>query len=367
MNRKSETYLIPVLSRALDVLEAFQSPTEQLSLQEIIKRTGISYTTAYRILYTLEHRGYVARLADKTYRLSHHRRKIRIGYAEQSAALPFSAAVTEGMRKAAAASSVELVYADNAYSGKVAIENVDKLIEQQINLLIEFQTDESVAAIISDRVTRAGIPMIAIEIPHPGAIFLGVDNFRFGFEAGKALGRFARTRWQGRVDQIILFDLEQAGPTVRARMTGVFAAIQEILPLVNESILIRCDGTGLFDETYARMKELLRAIPRARRILVSAVNDNSALGALAAARDAGRLEHVAVAGHDCTEAAQQEIRKRGGRYIASVSQFPESYGSLAIGLALRMLKGEAVPPFNYVKHRLITARNIDDYYPPVNL
>jgi len=62
-------YLIPVLSKALDVLELLQSDNRTQGLESIYERTNISKTTVYRILKTLVHRGYLAQTQDGLYRI----------------------------------------------------------------------------------------------------------------------------------------------------------------------------------------------------------------------------------------------------------------------------------------------------------
>ena len=65
MNR-GERYLIPVLATAFRALEEIAS-AGRLSLTEVIARTGASKATAYRILTTLCHLGYLSRDDDKRY------------------------------------------------------------------------------------------------------------------------------------------------------------------------------------------------------------------------------------------------------------------------------------------------------------
>ena len=64
---KGRTYTVPVLFRSLDILEfLFQSPSP-LKLDEIAKQTGVSRSSTYRILGTLEQRGYVSRSLNGHY------------------------------------------------------------------------------------------------------------------------------------------------------------------------------------------------------------------------------------------------------------------------------------------------------------
>lgn len=62
-------YIIPVLSNALRVIRLLEDTERPLSLTEVITRTGISRTTAYRILRTLSAHGYLPQGADGVYAL----------------------------------------------------------------------------------------------------------------------------------------------------------------------------------------------------------------------------------------------------------------------------------------------------------
>ena len=72
-------YLIPVLSKALDILELLQNEQGPLALEAIYQRTNISKTTVYRILKTFVHRGYLAQSQDGLYRLvARPRRRVSV-------------------------------------------------------------------------------------------------------------------------------------------------------------------------------------------------------------------------------------------------------------------------------------------------
>jgi len=101
----------------------------------------------------------------------------------------------------------------------------------------------------------------------------------------------------------------------------------------------------------------------ARRILVGAVNDPSALGALRAFQEAGRVNDCAIAGQNAEPEARAELRVPDTRLIASVAYFPEKYGEGLIRLALDILGGKPLPPAIFTTHQIITPDNVDHYYP----
>src|SRR5262249_14847968 len=111
----SGRYICRTIARACDVLEAFRETGDPLRLKEVAAKTGLSAATAFRILFTLEQRGLVARIGDRQYvlniRLPKHRRH-RIGYAGQSQEFAFSRTVAEGVTRAAVKAEVDLVVLD---------------------------------------------------------------------------------------------------------------------------------------------------------------------------------------------------------------------------------------------------------------
>ena len=351
-------YLIPVLSKALDVLELLQSQGEAMTLEAIHKATGTSKTTVYRVLKTFVHRGYLSQGQDGTYRHVMRPKKLRFGFGAQSVEMPFSNDVGRSLREAASSVSVDLLVLDNHYDASTAVTNVEAFIEERVDLIIEFNVEQEVAAVIGDKVAAAKIPLIAIDIPHPNATYFGVDNYRVGVEAGQVLAEHAVEQWAGKVNWVIGLDLPEAGPLVQGRVSGAFEAIRSALPLLPVEVYVRMNGRGMRDRSYKLMADFLDRHPEARRILVAAATDSSALGAVDAARDRKRQKHIAVVGQDCISEAVEEMRKAGSPLIATVSHETSSYGPSIMHLGLALLRGQTVPPYNYVVHRLVTPKNL---------
>jgi ribose transport system substrate-binding protein len=347
-------YLIPVLTKALDILELLQTENLPMVLETIHKRTRISKTTVYRILKTLVHRGYVGQGADRQYRHIARPRKLRFGFGGQSAEMPFSEAMTASLRQAATAVGVDLVVLDNHYDPQVAIENAETFIRERVDIIIEFQVDEHVAPIIADRIAEAGIPLIAVDIPHPRATFIGVDNYRAGLEAGGLLADYALSYWEGKMDWMIGLDIEEAGQLVQSRITGAFQGVKARLPNLPVESFVRIDGRGMRDKSYKVILDFLNRHPKDKHILIAAANDTSAMGAIAAVRELGREKHVAVVGQDCVEEMLREMQRPNSPAIGSISHEVQLYGVRLIDLGLSLLRGETVPPYNYVEHRAVT-------------
>jgi ribose transport system substrate-binding protein len=174
-------YLIPILSKGLDVLELLEQVHGPISLEDVYKQRDISKTSVYRILKTLVHRGYVAKTQNGQYRLVARPRRLRFGFAVQSADLPFSQAVSWSVT-AAAAAGIELLLLDNRFDPETEVRNAEEFAENEWTSFLK-----SVGPRVANILKKAEIPVIAIDVPHPNATYLGVDNFECGIEAGNLL------------------------------------------------------------------------------------------------------------------------------------------------------------------------------------
>ena len=268
-----------------------------------------------------------------------------------------------GLVRAAERENIELIAVDNRYQAKVAVRNAEHLIREQVDLVIEFQTNEAVAPAIASRYLHARIPFIAIDIPHPGGTYFGANNYQAGLLAGQHLGRWARTRWNGQVDEVVLLELARAGSLVHARMSGVLAGMKETLrDAIERCPVVSLDGDGQFKTSLERVRRHLRASP-AKHVLVGAANDPSALGAARAFQEAGRADACAIVGQNAEPDARAELREPRTPLIGSVGFFPERYGDGLIRLALDILSHRPTPPALFMRHQLITADNVDHHYP----
>ena len=351
-------YLIPILSKALDVLELLEENHAPASLEDVYRKTRISKTSVYRILKTLVHRGYVAQAQNGQYRLVSRPRRLRFGLSVQSAELPFSIAVAQSVTAAAAASGVELLVLDNRYDPDVAVRNAEEFVAKRVDLVLEFQVEEHVAPRVSHIFKKADIPLVAIDVPHPNATYFGVDNFECGLEAGSLLAQHALRKWKGKVDWVLGVGLAEAGSFVQSRITGAFDGIRERLADLPADRFVQIEGRGMRQPSQLAVTEFLRGRRKGERILVATANDTSALGVLAAARASGREPDFAIVGQACIPEVLVEMRSGKSAIIGSVSHEVETYGPRLIQLGIALLRGYTVPPYNYVRHRTVTAETL---------
>jgi ribose transport system substrate-binding protein len=68
-------------------------------------------------------------------------------------------------------------------------------------------------------------------------------------------------------------------------------------------------------------------------------------------------------GQNALREARAELRRPSTRLVGSVAYFPERYGDELIPLALSILQQKPTPSTIFVKHQLLTPRNVDLVYP----
>jgi len=363
---RREQYLIDSVIHASEVLRAFQSRAELLRLRDVVVRTGFRKGLCFRLLHTLRHCGLVEKVDDTQYRLTfeiERRKRYRIGYTALGHDTSFQSAVQESLILAAKAEEIELIVLDNRRDPKMALRNAEHLVREKVDFVIEFQIDEAIAAAISARYMDAGIPFIAVHVPHPGGTYYGANNYQAGLLAGHYLGRWAKSRWNGKVDEILLIDATRAGSLIHGRIAGVRAGLKEVLrDAMDPNRVVIIDGEGRFKLSLERVRRYLSRSEK-ERVLVGAVNDASALGAARAFQEAGRAKHCAIMGQNAEPDARVEMRNPRTPLIGSVAYFPERYGEELIGLALDILARRPTPPAKFVRHQVVTPANLDHYYP----
>jgi ribose transport system substrate-binding protein len=289
----------------------------------------------------------------------------KIGFANLTEDIVFTQLVREGIEKAAQeAGNIELVLADNKLDGATALANADSFLTQGVDGVIEFQTDEKFGNVIMDKFRTAGVPVIAIDIPMPGATFFGADNYKAGRLAGEAAAEWVKANWEGQVDAILMLDLPQSGPIPAARMQGMLEGLQENLDTpVPDDMVFRLDSKNTQDEAFRVVGDTLPKIPDAEHIVGMTINDGTALGTIAALEAANRKDQAIVVGQGADPSGQEEMMKEGSIYLGATGYFPENYGAKIIPAILDALECRPLPPSIYVDHVFITKDNLCELYP----
>jgi len=290
-----------------------------------------------------------------------------IGFANLDRDITFCAKVEQGIVANAKAADVELVIADNNLDGATALTNAESFITRNVDYVIEFQTDANFGATIMQKMNDAGITVVAIDIPMPGATFFGADNYKAGRLAGEGLAKWVNDKWAGQVDYVLSLDLPQSGPIPAARMQGQLEGLQDNLKTkVPDDKILHLDSKNTQEEARKVVGDTLPKIPaEAKHVVAIGINDGVILGTIAAYEAAGRRADLKAVGQNADPSGWPELCKAepDNAYYGSTAYFPEKYGDKIMPAMLDLLQQKAVPPSIYVDHVFVTRDNIKQYYP----
>jgi ribose transport system substrate-binding protein len=355
-------YFVEAAAKVLDVIESFGSHDEPLSITEVARRTHLTYSSAFRLLYTLEKRGYVVRSPGrKQYRLAPSRKRFRIGYAALATSR-FHKEVTWSLTAAAQRLMISLVTRTNdEFNASKALFNAERLLAEKIHLLIEYQYSETASHLIAAKCHEAQVPVIAINFVQAGAYYFGGNNYQTGVLAGEFLCQYARRAWKGSADLCLALPARGIGSTLEARTAGLKDTLRKGLPALRASAILTTEPALSVKESYKLTSRLLRQ-HSGKRVLIAALTDQLGIGAERAVRDAALEDRVVIVGQGGGRDARLLVG-RGGAFRASVAFFGESYGERVLALALKILEGEKAPLTSFTDHVVLTAENLRDYYP----
>lgn len=348
--------IIPVLAKALDLLDCFDPQGQPANLAEVVQKTGISQTTAYRILCTLSSRGYLHRTGTQ-YRLNRLRRRPVVGFANCSRQIALAVDIQASVEAAARAKGVSLLVWDNDRNAEIALKNAREMVEHKVDIAIEFQLYERIAPVILDIFSGAGIPLIAVINPIYGTQYFGVDNYRAGLSAGIALSEYAKRHWQSPPSSVVLLESPRAGRTVQSRLVGAMQALEDRLGPLDGIPIERLDGGGERELSRIATATYLRG-RSPKRVMIIAINDESAIGAAEATQRLRARGEIVIVSYGGSAEILQLIDAQTTPCVGTVSFHAESYGPALINFALPSSQHRATGPACYIPHEYLDKESL---------
>ena len=143
------------------------------------------------------------------------------------------------------------------------------------------------------------------------------------------------------------------------RSGGQEAGARAVLPEITDDRVIVYDAKKTLELSFQEMNNVIGRIPEGAPILITAINDQTATGALRAVQGANRGGDSIVVGMGADEL---DTMMNEPEFIASVGYFPERYGNYLIPMALSNLANNPVDEVVLMNHVMVSPSNICDYY-----
>ncbi len=227
-----------------------------------------------------------------------------------------------------------LVRAAEFDSSRQANQIDEFLVLQAAALIVSPCDSRSVGASIA-AANEAGVPVVTADIASTSplgkvAVHVASDNEAGGRKAAELMA--AALGGKGKV--AILSHPEVASVTDRVK-----GFKEEIAKHPGIEIAAELSADGKRDKAVRVMEDLLQS--HADLSGVFGINDDSALGALAAIEAAGKSEQIKIIGYDATPEAREKIKV--GAIYGDVIQNPREIGVLALRAVHDLLEGRQPP------------------------
>ena len=262
---------------------------------------------------------------------------------------PFYQDLEAGLREAAAARGYELMVQAGEFDVAKQKDQVENFIVRKVNAIIVCPCDSKSIGTSVQAANQAGIPVftadIAVLAEGPKIVcHVASDNV-----AGGRLAATALRQALGGHGKVAIID----HPEVESVIQRVRGFEEEVAREPGLEIVAKLSGHGTKDMAFRTAEDVLQAHPDLDGIF--GINDDSALGALAAVEKASRQGRVTIVGFDAVPEARQAIG--AGKIYADVVQQPKMIGRRTIEAIGDYMAGKAVPPVVLIPCELFTRQD----------
>ena len=241
---------------------------------------------------------------------------------------------------------------DSAMDAEVQAEQVEGFIDEKVDCILINAVDWKAIGSSLKKAKKAGIPVIAVDtLVYDQSLVDGIvvsDNYKAGAQCAKDL---MKRKKKGK----ILFLVQSENKSAIDRIKGFKETLEKAGWNYENIGDIECKGQlevsqPLVENVLTKTKDI---------DVVVALNDPSAMGAMAALDAEHMLSDVLAYGADGSPEAKTMIYKN--RMTATAAQSPRITGKKTVEMLYKILAGKPVESQYIVPVRLITRDNVEEY------
>ncbi len=247
----------------------------------------------------------------------------------------------------------EFIYTDAGGSNEKQIADVEDLISRGVDLIMMSPREAQALVPAVESIKAAGIPLVVLDREIVGDdynVFIGGNNLQIGDE----LGKYTKANAPAGFNYLELEGIPGATPTIQR----------------HEGFTAQIEGSAKRLDAQPANYDLAPAIPimedwltkyKGQFQVIYAHNDPMILGAINVLKEAGyKPGDVFLVGVDGQREAFEAIKEG---WLQATAIYATG-GALGLDMAVRVLKGQAVPKRIITETPVITADNVDDFYDP---
>lgn len=247
---------------------------------------------------------------------------------------PYWVNLVRGAQARADELGVELVVNDPSNDVSKQIAAVENFVTIGCNAIIIAAIDPAAMGAPLTDAQNAGVKVIAQSMETPVAdVWASADEYDMGHTIGVAAGQWLAEN-APEAPKVLIINNDRV-PQMIARKDGIIDGIKEHAPSAE---IVADQGAQNTAEAMSVTESVLQANPQLNAVVT--INDNTALGALAAIESLGMpAEQFFVGGIDATPEARTLI-DGGTSFRASVDNVPFKNGGQDVDIAMSLINGE---------------------------
>lgn len=262
--------------------------------------------------------------------------KLTIGVSLLTRTHPFYQELEAGLTEAAAARGYDLFITAGEFDVARQKDQLQDFIVKKVNAIIVSPSDSRSIGTAIKAANDAGVPVFTADIACLAEGVKIISHIASDNIAGGKLAAQAMAEALGGQGKVAIID----HPEVESVIQRVKGFEDEIANHPGIQIVAKLSGHGVKDQAFRTAEDILQSNPDLKAIF--GINDDSALGALAAVEKAGKLGEVLIIGFDAVPEAREAIK--AGKIYADVIQKPHEIGAKTIDAIATYVAGNQVPP-----------------------
>lgn len=241
---------------------------------------------------------------------------------------------------------------DSGMDANVQAKQVESFIDEQVDCILINAVDWKKIGSSLEKAKKSGIPVIAVDTLVYNQSLVDGTVVSNNYEAGQQCAEdLMRQRKNGK----ILFLVQSENKSAIDRIKGFKETLEKANWKYENVGELECKGQLELSQPLVE-----KVLNKTKDIdVVMALNDPSAMGAMAALDAEHMLSDVLVYGADGSPEAKTMIYE--GRMTATSAQSPRTTGKKTVEMLYRILDGKTVEKQSIVPVSLITKDNIDEY------
>jgi ABC-type sugar transport system substrate-binding protein len=280
-----------------------------------------------------------------------------VGVSLNSLEFPFIVTMNNSMKSEAKSAGVNLVTVDSRNNVSTELSQIEDVIQRNPKAIVMDAVDAKSSQAAARKVNAAKIPLIAVDNTFAEgsgiklASYVGVDAQK----SGELQADYLNKALPDGGDIIYLVGIYGA-PWTDQRKAGFEKVVDKNVHVATE---IEAHGSRADGKTV--MEDLLRRYSTPGQIkAIVAQNDEMALGAISAIKEAGRMKEFGlIISVDGEDAGLKAIKD--GTLTASVKQDPATIGKTAIDVAKKVAAGTSVKSQYLIPYTVVTKDNVGQF------